>query len=103
MLETHSHTRNQPYRIIYGRSLFIQYTMCTVRIQIRVRSLCEPMFQILQVSFHLEYDVYNWKANYFIVSIFGSLTFSFIFYTTLLRFWFLCRSVVRSAGLKFML
>lgn len=81
--EPHSHTPNKLYQIIYGRSLFVYNEHCTHQ-NCRVRSLCELMFHFLQVNFHLEYNVvFNWKANYFIVSIFGSLTFSFIYYTTL--------------------
>lgn len=82
MFQTHNHRQNKPYQIIYGRSLFVYNVHCT-HPKSRVRSLYELMFHLLQVNFHLEYDVFNWKANYFIVSIFGLLTFSFIYYTTL--------------------
>lgn len=83
---TAMHGVHGPYQIIYGRSLFrIQCTLYIVRIQTveYVHFVSADVFHFLQVNFHLEYDVFNWKANYFIVSIFGSLTFSFIYYTTL--------------------
>lgn len=61
------------------------YSVHCTHLKFRVCSLCELMFHFLRrVNFQLEYDVFNCrKANYFIVSIFGWLTFSFIYYTTL--------------------